>query len=408
MLPLPHKCHIGKISVHPKNWETGNRELLLEDWYVHYRFYDPAYAEHPTYSGGKKVIRNKGVNKYTTLKDRRVAIETLLEFELDRLKEGYNPIANKYFIPKPVSKHIISPASPVGMALEDVFARINFTDDNLKIDVRSVLKFVQLAIGSLGFDKIPISNFGRGHVKATLEEIGNHKNNGYTNNNFNHHKRYLSKLFNELFEYGAVDFNPVKDVRRKSVTKKLRKILTDQERKKVFNYLSKKAPDFWRYCLIFSYSGRRTTELLRLKKEDIFINNQEYYYLQKKGKGDSYEERIGAICKRALPLWIELVNSAQDNDYLFSHGLVPGQKQNKRRQISRRWKRYVKEQMGINVDFYALKHAFLDYLSDAEDLETAKNAAGHTSSKTTLIYTVNHEKREREKIKLRNDNFLDN
>ena len=74
--------------------------------------------------------------------------------------------------------------------------------------------------------------------------------------------------------------------------------------------------------------------------------------------------------------------------------------------MSNRWKEYVKEGLGIDIDFYSLKHLNLDETSKLLDAEAAAKMAGHTSTVITLKhYLVNEEERKMEKLRKVNNDF---
>lgn len=68
--------------------------------------------------------------------------------------------------------------------------------------------------------------------------------------------------------------------------------------------------------------------------------------------------------------------------------------------MGNRWRKYIKEGLGIDADFYALKHLNTDETSRILDAEAAAKMAGHTSTVITLKhYLFNEEEREREKLR---------
>lgn len=91
----------------------------------------------------------------------------------------------------------------------------------------------------------------------------------WTNNQFNHYRKYISILFTELVEVEAIEYNPVKDIDKQKTIKRIRKTLTKEERKKVNYHLHKNYYSFWRFINIFFHSGARLTEILSVKKEDV-------------------------------------------------------------------------------------------------------------------------------------------
>jgi len=63
-------------------------------------------------------------------------------------------------------------------------------------------------------------------------------------------------------------------------------------------------------------------------------------------------------------------------DYIFSKYLETGKTSNRPEQITRRWKRHVKDKLGIEADFYSLKHLNTDETAALLDLG---DAAAHES-----------------------------
>jgi hypothetical protein len=74
--------------------------------------------------------------------------------------------------------------------------------------------------------------------------------------------------------------------------------------------------------------------------------------------------------------------------------------------ITNKWKEYVKDELKIDIDFYSLKHLNLDEISSILDAEAAAKMAGHTSPVITLKhYLVNEEERKMEKLRRVNNEF---
>lgn len=99
-------------------------------------------------------------------------------------------------------------------------------------------------------------------------------------------------------------------------------------------------------------------------------------------KGDVYSEEMRALSNNALIFWIEIMEMAKaKTDYLFSSRLVPGAERMDRDQISRLWKRHIKDKLGITADFYSLKHLHTTMIINEHGKELAANINGHKSSK---------------------------
>jgi len=122
--------------------------------------------------------------------------------------------------------------------------------------------------------------------------------------------------------------------------------------------------NFWMFMQIFFHSHSRTTELLKVKYKDVNLEKQEIEYTVKKGK--VYRKVTQPMKDCVLSYWKIAINRCNGEDkYLFGEGLMPADTPIRREQISRRWRRWVKNKKdengnpkyGENVpDWYSLKH----------------------------------------------------
>jgi integrase len=207
-------------------------------------------------------------------------------------------------------------------------------------------------------------------------------------------------LYSALVDDDILEYNIIKDIKKKKIQKNIRAVLSDDDFVKICEHLQNSNYSFFRYVIIFFYSGARTTELLQLQKKHINIENQEIKIIIKKGK--IFNQVIKAIPLSALPYWKDLYQMASENDFIFSKGLLPGAKSINPDQITKRWYRLIKKKFNISEDFYSLKHKFLDYI-DGNSLSSENLAsihASHTSNKiTNSVYLVNKKQREIDKLK---------
>ncbi|MCJ7932256.1 MAG: hypothetical protein MUW56_01130 [Chryseobacterium sp.] len=95
--------------------------------------------------------------------------------------------------------------------------------------------------------------------------------------------------------------------------------------------------------------------------------------------------------------------------------MVPGEKPISPKQISRHWKRHVKDSeeikdsdgniLKVTADFYTHKHLFLDILDEMSDNKLkevespAQRMANHTKDETTGIYTTGRRNRKNKDLK---------
>ena len=107
-----------------------------------------------------------------------------------------------------------------------------------------------------------------------------------------------------------------------------------------------------------------------------------------------------------MPFWKEQLEGANDDEYTFSSNYKAGKFKLQPESISKKWKLYVKDELKIDIDFYALKHLNFDETSDLLNAEAAAKIAGHTSTVITLKhYLVNEEQRKLKKFKKVNNKF---
>lgn len=74
MINLKNGCSYSGLKVTPSNWNTS-KASVNDMWYVSYRYYDPNYPQPK-----RKKIKG-GINKFKTLTERRIAVESILETE---------------------------------------------------------------------------------------------------------------------------------------------------------------------------------------------------------------------------------------------------------------------------------------------------------------------------------------
>ncbi|WP_300440380.1 site-specific integrase [Christiangramia sp.] len=389
---LPNNCNCSKPSGYPKNWKTCKTSALKKKWYLQYYFRDPEFKD--DYPYGKLIIVKAGINNYHTLAERRAAIKALLEDEEMRLRNGWNPITNKTTTQFEVN-YEIDPFTPASKALDKAFDRIKAAPSTIS-DLKSAKKHFIQSLKQLRIDNFYIRDIKRRHVRATLENLADRRK--FSNARYNKIRAYVMMLFAELVETETIDINPVKEIKKLKTVKRIRTILTEKERQKIDINLNKSNYTFWRFLQIFFHSGCRITEILNLKKSDVNIFQSEFKVMVKKGR--TYQEEIRAINGNVKHLWLEILNEAVKNDYLFSVGLVPGVKNIRPDQITRRWKRHVKDKLNITADFYALKHLHTDMIAEKVNIDMASAVNGHKSNTMAEHhYAVGQQKRILNNIK---------
>lgn len=389
MIQLANGNRYSGISVTPKNWKTASASLKT-NWHISYRYYSKENSK------PKHVKIKGGINRFKTLEERRAAIKQLMQNEIDLIeKKGYNPFYN-VIDTKTGSDYIISPDCGLMESLKQASERLKLRPST-QSDIKSVLKGVGKAATKAGIDEKPISEVQRRHIIIILDEAATVVKN-WSDKRFNKYRAYLLMLFNELVAVQALDFNPVTPIKKRAEVKKIRETLTAEDRERVKAVLKRSYPNFYRFLQIFFHSGAREIELLRLKKEDVNLQEQYFKLTVYKRKMPVEEKR--PIKTIALPYWSELMNATLPGQYLFSKFLLPGDFSISAAQITRRWRTHIKKKLGIKADFYSLKHLNLDEVTEQFSMEMASKLAGHSSTKMVEeVYAVGHKERIMQKIR---------
>lgn len=410
MKSLFNGCSRSDISVIPSNWNTKKASILLE-WRIFYRFYDPVFKGSPKWG---KLIVIKGMNKFKTVPERQIFTKSLLSQEMALLDiQGLNPITKEYMAPAGTSAdRELSSEMNFIHALREGMKKMTVSPHTLA-DVACCVDGVEKACKKLwdmtlnrSYSDLTINQASRKHIKYILEQCSK-DNKRWSNHRYNRYKENLSMIFYALKEYEVVEFNPTKDISKKQHVPATREILTEVEFKRINDHLYANYYSFWRYMMIFFKSGSRTTELLSLQKgSDIMLDKQEFIVLVKKGK--RHKKDIRVIHDQVLHLWLEIWDLALPHQFLFSEGLIPGDSMIRKDQVCRRWKRHVKDPkkkngyggLGINKDFYSLKHLNTDQVAAALDISHAQLADGHTTPVITINkYAVGEKQRQRDRLK---------
>ena len=337
------------------------------------------------------------MNSYHTLAERRKATKALLKQANDELTNSgvFEQLFND-----------CTPDTPMDVALEKAREKMNTED----LNVKSVNKGFITEATKLQINRLPIGKLRRKHIKGILESI--QKNNSrFTNNTWNHYLRYLRMVFTELVDMEAVEANYIKDIRKKKITKKKARVVTEEELITILKFLRENYYAFYRFIRIFLCSGGREIELLSTEVQNVDLEKQEYTVLVRKRKAVEWVTR--PIVKNALPFWKEVLEDIEpgqtlkNGDYVFSIGLKPGSKKIRREQVTRRWEVHVKEKLGIESDLYKLKHLFTTYVVGLLNNVEAAKLNGHTNTKMVdTVYDVKAQQRKNDLIKTVDVNLL--
>ena len=397
MIVLPNDCRRSEFHVFPGNWKT-NKAKLTDTWYADCRFIDPQFMD--KYPKGKNIRLKAGINLLKTVGERKYVLQKLIE-ELEMLfNQGYNPITrNGQQIIKAIDTNpgLTDTSTPFISAL-----RISLDNSSLvketKDDIKSVLKHLEKAANELGYINISIGDLQIKHIKLCLDHL--HKTiPTFSEKRFNKSKAYISGLFKYLIEIGAAYGNMAKAISPMKETPSKQIMLTDDDVKRIKEHLSKNHIQFYKFMMMFYYSGGRIKELLRLQVKNIDLIQQKYSTIVKKGKKERWVDRT--IRNVALPFWKEQLQDARPNDFVFSYNLLPHATQiRSTKHITKRWTRYVRVPLGIKATFYKLKHRSANETVKAASAKLAAGQMGHTTTRMAEeVYAFEQNQRIHEELK---------
>ncbi len=412
MRQLPGNCRMGSISIHPENWETVKAKVNII-WYVKYRFYDDNL-------GVNKQVVLKGMNDYFTLAEKQDAVRTVLKDEIELIvQKGYNPVTKTYYnqeqFPEQETVNLPDPGSELYFSeVEDLTQKTPFIEalyfalpeikcvSATHIDIASVLKYVRIGAMLLGLDRLPVGQIKRKNIIAIFKKVGEVKlqlrkklqeanpdktiKENWTANTFNQYRSHLQMVFKALVKLEVIEINIIEGIDKEKHATAIRETLTPEQRITINGFLFQYHYNFWRFLQMFFHSGTRIIEILKVRKEDVDLLRQRFKVLIKKGGAYRYEWRT--IKNIVLHLWEEILQETGEGQVLFSEGLQPGDHVIRREQITRRWRRHVKERFKVIADFYSLKHQNTEEVMDAlaalyKQIEEAESAVvkmnGHTS-----------------------------
>ena len=373
-------CSYTELWVSPANWQKATKKDLDKDWYVQCIFFDPRY--------GKKYPKGfpyrKKANKPQTIEERKALISFLLKNIPQQFNNGYNPITKKYM-------NLRDEGLYPDLLFIEAFKRALEIKSGTKshlYNIKRAIERLEEASEALGMQYIKIKDLRRVDLKIMLDYLQ------LPDKYYNKFVIYFSSLYRVLIEYECCESNITRDIYPKKTFKEPRLVLEKNELDKIREHLEETHPEFYRYMMIFLYSGARNTELFRLQRKDVDLDKQEFVILLE--KGGQYKRCTKVILTPALEYWKEVCEECQSpDDYLFALNFVPSKKIGHTEIVTRFWKRNVKDKLGIEADFYALKHYMLDNL----DSDTAMLLASHTNKNTTAIYQINKAKKDREMLK---------
>ena len=382
------KNHYSELKVYPSSWEKPIKANFKKVWEIRYKFYCAQYPD-------GFPIRFKGMGYAKTLEEKQQITRELIAAEISSLNKGFNPITKEF----ENDHNSVSEITPFLSALDVARAKIKVSA-GMDIGIGDALALVKPVAIKYGINTKPISEIKKRDIKIILDEISETKSNDRTNKV----RSSLIILFNYFIDLDIFEFNFIRSIKKLIHVPEKRKILRN-EGKEQFEELKTLNYKLWRFCTMFYFSGSRLEEFIKIDLSRIDLPGNKFQIFEKKGK--RYHWVWKPINFQARDLWDEIIKEASpEAPFLFGNDLKPSNVPTEREYVSRKWKRWAKDKLGIEADLYALKHTYLNDVTSVYGITAAKDLAGHTSEKTTRIYAVDFEDQVLEKQKAVNVSLL--
>jgi len=200
---------MGKVSITPKNWETGGKSLLKKQWVIRYRYYDDN-------KGISKQIWISDFNRVNDIEERRQQLKDARDAEIENLKNnGWDPI-NKACIATLIKKDSASGISNMmsfEAALRFADTKIKVSEETRKQEVKPILKQLLEQSFKIGIASEPIKDVTRKNLRQLIEKcavtIITKKNAeaSFSPDKYNRCRKVLCYYYKQLLDYEVVDAN---------------------------------------------------------------------------------------------------------------------------------------------------------------------------------------------------------
>lgn len=203
----------------------------------------------------------------------------------------------------------------------------------------------------------------------------------------NNHLGFICNFVNFCLERGYLKENFTHTIQRKKNQKKIRQVLTTNEKQKI-KELQFKNYGYYTICMLTYFCFVRRTEATKIKVKDIDLKNGYITILGENSKNKKTD--YVTIPKAFYPVLIKHLQNANNEDYLFSDdNFNTGKKQLQPKKISDTWEKTRKE---MNIEkkyqFYSLKDTGItDLLNTGIPAIKVRDQARHYDLKITESYT---------------------
>ncbi|GAB0154773.1 hypothetical protein CHRYSEOSP005_00330 [Chryseobacterium sp. Alg-005] len=371
----------SNMKVYPINWETSKKSIS-KDWIVRYTFIDQKGVEHDT--------SFKGMNHIKDHAERVSETKRLIDEEIYMLDRGYNPKTKEYDSSNAIP--IINGKTLFLAAMQSAIDNNPGVQSHID-DMTNSMKHISKYAKMLRIHVKPIKEITKGDIKQMLLRM---TNDGHSNYRVNKTKSHISSCFKFFTDLDIFEVNFVKGISKLQHTSAKKAIIRTAEDWKKFHSIKELNYNVYVFLYIFFYCGSRFEEMVHVKKEDVEIDKSIFWINLK--KGGMHTRAMRPINFHAWNYWKTLYDIAKPNQYLFSFNQMPHDEPVTANSLYRIASRYLRK-VGLNITGYALKHSYINMVTNLYGLSKGKELAGHTTERTTLNYAVDYEEQQVEKNK---------
>jgi len=364
---------IKSIYTKPKVCKSDN------GWYVHFRY------------RGRQKRYKCGINYIESLAERNKEANALIKVLHHKLKNNWNPFGEVE-------------ATETGMTLVEALdfglkKKKEYLAPKTYLGYRGTVGFVKTSISALSLDYLEILDVKRSHIRTIILKAKEQRK--WSNKSYNKNLNYLSAVIDELLEWDILEHNPVTKIRRLPQEESVaNKPATVKEHQIIKTELCANHPFFCNFLETEYHTGIRPKEILSIQLNMIDLENNEIRLPPKITKSGTKSRNV-TINTHLYNMLFNMELSMYPKDfYLFGSyrekgrgnigkyiDFIPGPTAIKRDTATKRWKRIVKDGLGIDVNMYSYKHkGGDDKLKAGIELDSIRNQYGHSDSKMTKRY----------------------
>lgn len=357
LLRLRLKYSIPKLYT-PKD-EKG-KTTLDKRWHVYFYFDNPKTGKR---TANDKFIKHHGINRYTTISQRREFGKRLVEEYTKMLADGWDPYENKMHLNRNLTfevqkTNIIEAIERAMRNKERTLKKTSYKDLEWRLR-----RFVQFAKAHK-FENINSKELNRFHVVRFLEERQEAGENATSINNY---RTAISSVVSQMVQDGNMEVNFVRDIPKQRAKAVKNHPFNELQIKEIKEFLAKENPQLLNYIRVLAFSFLRTREVADLRVEDVELR---FKQLTVRGTKSKAIEKIYII----EPLQ-KIFENMQLDDYLGHFNIFTPEHKvaewnsaigSKSNYFSKQFRQVKKHfNFGDEYGIYSFRHSFAVYLLDS-------------------------------------------